>query len=176
VRGPCPRVQRVSAHLEVSAKNSRHFIVHTNHGNHVLASWTERSTKQATLGQMQASRKEKAKILVTSPQLLTHSMEHNPSWENNRFSAIQELTRIHYCTYKCPLPAPILSQFDPVHAPKSHFLKIHLNVIRPSTPGFSVVSFLQISQTKPCLHVYSPHTCYMPHSSHSSRTSWQFLA
>jgi len=30
-------------------------------------------------------------------------------------------------------------------------------------------SFSQFSPPKPCIHYYSPHTCYMPHPPHSSR-------
>jgi len=77
------------------------------------------------------------------------------AWEANRFSASQEIPRISwnpkvpYHSHKCPPPLPILSQVDPVHTPKSHFLKIHLNIIFPFKLVVSrVVSFLQFSPPK----------------------------
>ena len=102
-------------------------------------------------------------------------MEHSPSWEANRISASQEIPRIlwnpkvHYRSHKCLPPFPILSQLDPVHTSTSHFLKIHLNIILPSMPGFPRWSLsFRFPQQNPVYASPLPHTLYLPGPSHSS--------
>ena len=96
-------------------------------------------------------------------------MVQSPSWEANRFSGSQEILilwnpNVHYRMHKCPPTLSILSQLDPVHASTSHFLKIHLIIIPPSTPGSLKYSF------PPAITLYTPllpYTCYVPRPSHS---------
>ena len=94
-------------------------------------------------------------------------MEQSPSWEANWFAASQEIPcilwnlKVHYCVHKCQSPVPTLSQLDPFHTLISHFLKIYLNIILPSTSGSSKWS-LSIGfphQNAVCTsHLPHPHT------------------
>ena len=99
---------------------------------------------------------------------LIHSMQHSPSCEANQFSASQKIPRIlrnsqvHSGIHKCLTPVPILNQLDPVHIPKSHFLKIHLNITLPSMPGSPKWSLsLWFSNQNPVYASPLPDMCYM---------------
>ena len=99
---------------------------------------------------------------------LTYSTVQSPSWEAKWFAASQEIPRIsrnpkvHYRTHKRPPPVSILGQPNPVHIPTSHLLEIHLNIIHPSTPRSSQVSFPPVSPSRPYTPP-SPHP-YVPHA------------
>ena len=106
--------------------------------------------------------------------LLTYCMEQRHHWEANWFSVSQEFPcnlwnpKVRYRIHKCSPSVPILSQIDPVHAPTSHFLKSHLNIL-PSKLGSSKWFLsLRFPNQNPA-YTLVPHTCYMPRPSHSSQ-------
>jgi hypothetical protein len=60
----------------------------------------------------------------------------------------------------CPYPEPTPSSS---HDPPPNFLKIHLNIILPSTPWFiQWLLSLRFSPPTPCAHLYHPP--YAPHA------------
>ena len=116
--------------------------------------------------------------------LPTYSMWKIRSWEANRFATSQEIPhilwnpKVHFHVYKFPIPVPIPSQIDPVHAQTSHFLKIVLNTVLPSTSesskwslpsGFLTITLYAPLLTPSVLHARPSH--YSPFD-HPNNTGW----
>ena len=100
---------------------------------------------------------------------LTHLLTY--STEPNQFSATQEIPhilwnpKVHFHIYKSLPPVPILSQLYPVHNPKPHFLKIHLNIIlQPGTGSPKWSLSLRFPQQNPVYALLLPiHTTCPTH-------------
>ena len=103
-------------------------------------------------------------------------MEQSPSWEANRFLAIQGIPhtqqnlKVYYCIHNFPAPALILNQINPVHNSPFHFLKIsflllssHVGLGHPH--GLFSLSF---PHQNPVYNSPVPHKCHMPRPSLSS--------
>jgi hypothetical protein len=83
-------------------------------------------------------------------------------WEADRFSASEEMPHILWIPkvlhriHKCPPPVYVLSQIDPVHAPKS--TSISSILILSSHPPFDLqlAYFPQILPPKPSTQLSSP--------------------
>ena len=87
-----------------------------------------------------------------------------------KFPAFYGTRRFITAITKWPSPVPILSQLNPVHTSTSHLLKIHLNIILPSTP-WSLQWYLSLGfpHQNPVYASPLPHKRYMSRQSHSPR-------
>jgi hypothetical protein len=111
------------------------------------------------------------RVLCVADITLTHTFSHSftltlTPWSRalleklTALLASQEIPRIlwnpkvHYRIHNCPPPASVLGQLNSVHTPTSHFLKISLNIILPSTPGCPQWS---LSLYTPLPSPYAPH-------------------
>jgi len=99
----------------------------------------------------------------------------SPSWESNWSAASEETPcisrnpKVHYRTHKRPPPVSNLGQPNPVHIHTFHFLEVHLNIIRPTTPRSPQwPPSLRLLHQEPVHAPTFTHTRHMPSPSHSS--------
>jgi hypothetical protein len=102
------------------------------------------------------------------PTSFTHSTQHSPSWEADRFTASQEIPHTLWepegSLPHSQVPATSnLDQLNPAHTSTPHFLKIHRNIILQSMPGSPQWSlFLR------CPHQHPVYTSPLPQTRYTS--------
>jgi hypothetical protein len=100
--------------------------------------------------------------------ILPYLIEQCLSWEANRFSANQETTRIlwepkfRYRVDNSPPPVHVLSHTNQVYAPLPTSWKTILILSSQLRLGLPIDFISLLSPPKPCMHLYSSSTCYMP--------------
>jgi hypothetical protein len=110
-----------------------------------------------------------------SQPILTYLLKDlRPSWGAINWAATQELPsiswkpKVQYRVHKSPRQVPILSHINPIHTIPSYLRSIlilsrHLRLGLPSGlfPSGFLINILYA-------FLFSPHSCYMPRSSHPS--------
>jgi hypothetical protein len=112
------------------------------------------------------------KYSVRVSHRFTYSMEKSPSWEANQSLQLvkQFPTFLWNHTHKFPQTIPVPSRLYPVPTTHSNFLKIHPNIILPSTSGSPQWPLpLRFLYQHPVHTSLLSDTCHMPRPSHSSR-------
>ena len=95
-------------------------------------------------------------------------MEHIPPSQATRSLASQEIAhilwnlKIRYHVYNSLPHDPILSQIHPVHALPNYSLKVHFNIILPSTPRSSKQSLSSFPTKTLCASLLSPTSATCP--------------
>ena len=74
--------------------------------------------------------------------------------------------QVLHCIHKIPPRVRIMSQMIPIHDVPLQSFKVHYNITLPYAEVFRTVSFLQISSSKPYMHIASHPACYLPNTSH----------
>jgi hypothetical protein len=91
----------------------------------------------------------------------TNFMELSPSWVADSCSTTQKICsvlwnlNIYYRIYKALPLIPVWSKMTPLHLPPFCISRMYFNIIPPSNLIFLMVSFLQTSLSKRCMHSFS---------------------